>query len=87
MGKPEEILAQIRRLSLGITEECYSAGVREGYRLLTELHDAGMEKERVYQALLQDHNALEDSPSRDYMADLLDYAAGWCSPQDRIWDE
>ena len=54
---------------------------------MTELHDAGMEKERVYQALLQDHNALEDSPSRDYMADLLDYAAGWCSPQDRIWDE
>lgn len=45
-----------------------------------------MEKERVYQVLLQDHNALEDGLSRDYMADLLDYAAGWCSPQNRIWD-
>ncbi len=30
---------------------------------------------------------VEDNLSRDYIADILDYVVGWCSPQDWIWNE
>ena len=33
MNKMEEIIAQIKRLSLSITEETYYAGVQNGYEL------------------------------------------------------
>ena len=82
----EEIIAQIKKLSLSITEETYYIGVQKGYCLLVKLHDLGIEKERAYQALFQYHNSLEESLSRDYIADILDYIVGWCSPQDRIWN-
>lgn len=52
-----------------------------------KLHDLGIEKERVYQALFQYHKGLEDNLSRDCIADILDYVVGWCSTQDRIWNE
>lgn len=44
----EEIIAQMKRLSLSITEETYYAGVQNGYELLIELHDLGAEKESIY---------------------------------------
>jgi hypothetical protein len=28
---------------------------------------------------------LDDSPSHDFAADLLDFVAGWCSLQNSIW--
>lgn len=87
MNETKEIIAQIKRLSLSMTAENYSARIQEGYKFLVRLHDSGAEKENVYQALLTYHNRLEDSLSRDYIADILDYIVGWCSPQDRIWDE
>lgn len=87
MNKTDEIITQIKTLSLFITKENYSAGVQEGYNLLIKLHDLGIEKEHIYQALFQYHNSLEDNLSRDYIADILDYVVGWCSPQGRIWNE
>ena len=87
MDKTDEIITQIKMLSLFITEENYFAGIQEGYKLLIKLHDLGIEKERIYQALFQYHNSLEDNLSHDYIADILDYVVGWCSPQDWIWDE
>ncbi len=87
MNETEEIIAQIKMLSLSITEENYYAGVQKGYKLLLRLHDLGAEKESTYQVLEEYHNSLEDNLSRDYIADILDYIVGWCSPQNRIWNE
>lgn len=87
MDKTDEIITQIKTLSLFITEQNYSAGIQKGYKLLIKLHDLGIEKEHIYQALFQYHNSLEDNLSRDYIADILDYVVGWCSPQDWIWSE
>lgn len=87
MSETEVIIAQIKSSSLSITEETYWAQLQEGYQLLVRLHDLGVEKQWAYQALLTYHNRLEDSLSRDYIADILDYIVGWCSPQYRIWDE
>lgn len=85
MQEAEEIIAQIKLLSLSITEGNYRTGVQEGYKLLLRLHDLGAEKERAYQVLEEYHNSIEDSLSRDYIADILDYIVGWCSPHNRIW--
>lgn len=82
-----EIIIQIKMLSLSVTEENYHAVIQKGYKFLVRLHDLGAEKENVYQALFQYHNSLEDNLSRDYIADILDYIVGWCSPQNRIWDK
>lgn len=87
MNNIEEIIAQIKILSSHITEDAYCIRIRQGYELLVRLHDMGVEKESVYQPLFQYHNSLEDSRSRDYMADILDYVAGWCSPQYYIWND
>ena len=86
MNNSEEILDQIKMLSLSVTEENYHARVQQGYKFLITLRDLGVEKERAYQALFQYHNRLEDGLSRDYIADILDYIVGWCSPQCRIWN-
>ena len=86
MNVTEEIIAQIKVLALSVTEENYNAGVRKGYKLLLRLHDLGAEKESAYQVLEEYHNSLEDSLSRDYIADILDYIVGWFSPQNRIWN-
>lgn len=87
MNSTEEIFATIRALSFGITEDTYFAGVRQGHTLLTRLRDMGLEREQVSQPLYQFHNSLEDGFSRDFIADLLDYVVGWCSPQARIWED
>lgn len=87
MNNIEEIITQIQILSSHITEDTYCVRIRQGYELLVRLHDMGIGKESVYQPLFQYHNSLEDSCSRDYMADILDYVVGWCSPQDYIWND
>ena len=87
MNSTEEILAAIRALTLGITEDTYSAGVQQGYTLLTRLRDMGLKQEQAYQPLCQFHNSLEEGLPRDFIADLLDFVVGWCSPQSRIWEE
>lgn len=86
MDNSKEIIAQIKKLSLTVTENTYETGKQQGYELLLRLHDLGLEKDNVYQLLFQYHNSLEDNLSRDYIADILDYVVGWCSPQYRIWE-
>lgn len=85
MDRSEEIFAQIKMLSASVTEETYDVEIQKGFNLLVKLHDLGIEKGHVYQVMLQYHNRLEDSLSRDYIADILDHIVGWCPPQDRIW--
>lgn len=87
MNKIDEMIYQIKVLSLSITEENYFARVQEGYRLLIKLHDLDIEKEYIHQALFQYYNSLEDNLSCDYIGDILDYVVGWCSPQYRIWNK
>ena len=58
---------------------------KQGYELLLKLHDLGVDKESVYQPLLEYHGSLDDGISYDYIADILDFVVGWCSPQSRIW--
>jgi len=49
MNETEEIIAQIKMLSLSITEENYYSGIQKGYKFLVKLHDLGAKKESVYQ--------------------------------------
>lgn len=86
MDDSKEIIAQLKKLSLTVTESTYDVEIQQGYKLLLSLHDLGLEKDKVYQILFQYHNSLEDSLSRDYVADILDYIVGWCSPQYYIWE-
>lgn len=85
MDNSQKIIAQIIELSSTVTENTYDIGITQGYDLLLRLHDLGLEKDNVYQLLFQYHNSLEDNLSRDYIADILDYICGWCSPQYHIW--
>ena len=78
MNNSEKIFAQIKMLSSHITENTYYDRIQQGYALLTELHDMN---------LYEYHNSLNDGLSRDYIADLLDYVAGWCPLQYRIWND
>ncbi len=87
MNEAEEIFVQIKMLSLSVTKENYYAELQNGYKLLLRLHDLGAGKESAYQVLEEYHNSLGNSLSRDYIADILDYIVGWCSPQNRIWNE
>lgn len=87
MNNIEEIITQIKILSAYITEDTYFILIRQGYELLVRSYDMGVGKERVYQPLFQYHNSLDDGLARDYIADILDYAAGWCSPQGSIWND
>lgn len=87
MNNIEKMITQIKILSSHITEDTYCVRIRQGYELLVRLHDMGLKKESVYQPLFQYHNSLDDGLSRDYIADILDYVVGWCSPQYYIWND
>lgn len=87
MNSMEEIMEQIKLLSSTVTEEEYSATLEQGYELLMKLHDLGAEKDRVYQPLFAYLNSLEDGISYNFIADILDYVTGWCSPEKSIWDK
>lgn len=86
MDNSKEIITQIKKLSSTVTENTYDTKKQQGYELLIRLHDLGLEKDKVYQLLFQYYNSLEDSLSRDYIADILDFVVGWCSPQYYIWE-
>lgn len=87
MDNSDEIFTQIKILCSSITESTYDNGIQQCYKLLIKLHDLGLEKKSVYQSLLQYHRSLEDSISRDFVADIMDFVVGWCSPQSHIWKE
>ena len=81
----EEIMEQIRLVSSSVTEDTYNTDLNRGYELLMKLHEMGVDKESVYRPLLEYHNGLEDGIAYDYVADILDYVSGWCSPKRSIW--
>ncbi len=85
MNSRDKIIEQIKELSTYVTENTYNTKIKEGYELLLKLHDLGIDKENVYQPLLEYLGSLDDTISYDYIADILDYVGGWCSPQWRIW--
>lgn len=46
----------------------------------------GVDKDCVYRALSEYLNSLEDGIAYDFIADILDYVVGWCSPEKNIWN-
>lgn len=87
MDVGEEMIVQIKGLCSLVTEDTYDSVIQQGRDLLCGLRDLGMEQEKVYQLLLQYHGSMKNSLSRDCMGDILDFAAGWCSPQMKIWQD
>lgn len=85
MNDIEEIIEQIKILASSVTESTYNTEIKQGYEFLAKLHDFGVDKESVYQPLFQYLSSLEDGISYDFIADILDYVVGWCSPQCCIW--
>ena len=82
----EEIIEKIKKISTDVTENEYSNYLEQCHAMLIKLHDLGESKEIVYQTLLEYHNSLEDGISYDFIADILDFVVGWCSPDRCIWD-
>lgn len=85
MNDSENIITQIKMMCQSVTEYTYDTKVQQGFELLVKLHSLGTDGECVYQALLQYHNNSVDSISHDFIADVLDFVTGWCSPQNYIW--
>lgn len=76
----------IKLLSTAVTTEEYSAYQEQVYELLVKLRDSGVDKDCVYRALSEYLNSLEDGIAYDFIADILDYVVGWCSPGKNIWN-
>lgn len=87
MGSTEYITEQIKALAVSVTEKEYSTFLEQGYELLVKLHDMGVDKDSVYRPLFVYFNSLEDGISYNFIADILDFVTGWCSPEKRIWDK
>lgn len=85
-NETEELILRIKNLAVDITDATYGSRIEQGYELLVKLRDRGLEKEQVYEQLILYHDGLAESLSRDYIAELLDYTVGWCSPQKKIWN-
>lgn len=86
MNNIEKFIEQIKILSSSVTENTYSTKMMQGYELLVQLHNLGIDKESVYLPLLEYHSSLEDGISYDYIAEILDYVVGWCSPRNHLWE-
>jgi len=76
----------IKLLSTSVTAEEYSAYHEQGYELLVKLRDSGVDKDSVYRALSEYLSSLEAGIAYDFIADILDYVVGWCSPEKNIWN-
>ncbi|MDE6625232.1 MAG: hypothetical protein K2K56_02545 [Lachnospiraceae bacterium] len=87
MNNSEEVIAQIKILCSSVTEDSYNVIIQRCHKLLSKLCDLGLERESVYQILLEYYNNLEDGITSDCVADVLDFIVGWCSPQKRIWKD
>ena len=85
MNDSENIVAQIKMICQSVTGNTYDTEIQQCFELLVKLYGLGTDKESVYQLLSQYHNNLEDSLSHDFIADILDFVTGWCSPQNYIW--
>lgn len=87
MNRMEEIMEQIILLSTSVTKEEYNTCLEQGYDLLEKLHELGADKDSVYQTLSGYFSSLEDGLSYDFMADVLDFVVGFCSPERHIWSD
>lgn len=85
MNNYQELLEELYKICISITEATYESGVKQGYQLLVKLHNLGIDKDRVYQSLLSYYNSLVSDLSRNCLADIMDFIVGWCSPQNCIW--
>lgn len=81
-----EMIEQIKQLSVSVTENEYNNYMELSYKLLVKLHDAGAEKDSVYQPLSEYLGGLEDGISYNFISDTLDFVTGWCSPEKCIWN-
>lgn len=84
-NKSQEIFLQIELLCSSIQQSTYSNALEQGRQLLIQLRECGLCSDAVYQVLFAYYNSLGDNLSRDFAADLLDFVAGWCSIQNKIW--
>lgn len=82
----KEIFEQIEKLCLSVTAETYESRVWQGREKLLLLHELGWEQAEAYPILLSYSNRFEDGLAQDCLADILDFAAGWCSPQNAVWE-
>lgn len=85
MNDCQELLEEIYKICLSITESTYEDGVNQGYQLLVKLHHLGIDKEHVYQSLLLYYKKQDNDLSCNCLADIMDFVVGWCSPQNCIW--
>ena len=87
MGNSDEIIAQIEELLLLLTKDNYDSKIQEGYLILLKLRNLGLDREVVYQTLYKYYNTLTDNLNSNFIADILDFVDGWCSPQYFIWSD
>ena len=87
MGNSDEIITQIEELLLSLTKDNYDSKIQEGYLILLKLRNLGLDREVVYQTLYKYYNTLADNLNSNFIADILDFVDGWCSPQYFIWSD
>lgn len=87
MGNSDEIITQIEELLLSLTKDNYDSKIQEGYLILLKLRNLGLDREVVYQTLYKYYNTLTDNLNSNFIADILDFVDGWCSPQYFIWSD
>ena len=85
MSDFEKLFSQIKQLSAAITEENYYDYSKKGCDILIRIHDTGITQEQVYSKFLQYYNSLQDGLPKEWLAEMLDYISGWCSPEKCIW--
>lgn len=87
MENSDGIIVQIEELLSSLTKDNYDSKIQEGYLILLKFHNLGLEREVVYQALYKYYNTMTDNLNSNFIADILDFVDGWCSPQYFILNE
>ena len=85
MSDFEKLFMKIKQLSTAIIEENYDDYTKQGYAILTRIHDLGITQDQVYSTFFYYYNSLEEGLSKEWLADMLDYISGWCNPEKYIW--
>ena len=86
MSDFEKLFSQIKQLSAAITEKNYYDYSKKGYDILIRIYDMGITQDQVYSTFLQYYNSLQDGLPKEWLAEMLDYISGWCSPEKYIWN-
>ncbi len=83
----KEIIKQIEILCTSLSKKNYDEYIQKGYSLLKEWYELGYKKDDVYDILHQYYQNLDDELTSNFIADLMDFIVGWCSPQMQIWKD